>query len=300
MYIKSTFSIKDLENLTGVKAHTIRIWEKRYNLLSPERTKTNIRNYDLESFKKLLNVTFLYNQGYKISKIAKLQPDEISKLVKESSKIDSDTYAINSFKSSMFEFSNSLFSKTYDELAAKKTFRQIFISVFIPLLKEIGILWQIGTIDPIHESFISECIKQKIIVAASQDQPKKEQKNAPIFALFLPFKEMHDIGLMYANYELIKAGFKTIYLGSSIPVENLVNLKNYQSNIYYLSYLTTQPETTPINNFLEKLINILDSKEQQRVWLMGPKVKNEISTEKVRIVKGFEDFFSTIKTLKKS
>lgn len=299
MHIKSTFSIKDLENLTGVKAHTIRIWEKRYGLLSPERTETNIRTYDLENFKKLLNVTFLYNQGYKISKIAKLQQGEILKLVEKSSLIDSDSYAINSFKSAMFEFSNSLFSKTYNELAEKKSFRQIFISVFIPLLKEIGILWQIGTIDPIHESFISESIKQKIIVAINQDQPKKELKDAPIFALFLTFKEMHDIGLMYADYELIKAGVKTLYLGSSIPVENLVNLKNYHSNIYYLSYLTTQPETTPTNNFIEKLTTILDSKEQ-RVWLMGPKVKNEISTEKVRIVKDFEDFFSTIKTLKKS
>jgi DNA-binding transcriptional MerR regulator len=299
MHIKSTFSIKDLENLTGVKAHTIRIWEKRYGLLSPERTETNIRTYDLENFKKLLNVTFLYNQGYKISKIAKLQQGEILKLVEKSSLIDSDNYAINSFKSAMFEFSNSLFSKTYNELAEKKSFRQIFISVFIPLLKEIGILWQIGTIDPIHESFISESIKQKIIVAINQDQPKKEFKDAPIFALFLPFKEMHDIGLMYADYELIKAGVKTLYLGSSIPVENLVNLKNYHSNIYYLSYITTQPETTPTNNFIEKLTTILESKEQ-RVWLMGPKVKNEISTEKVRIVKDFEDFFTTIKTLKKS
>ena len=164
--VKTSFSIRDMENLSGIKAHTIRIWEKRYNLFSPERTDTNIRTYSLESLQKLLNVTLLYNNGYKISKIAKLGEDNIPVLVNEIIAEKSEkSHALNSFKLAMLNFDQALFLNTYNELKEDKSFTQIFNDVFLPLLNELGLLWQTNTISPAHEHFISNLIKQLLVLA---------------------------------------------------------------------------------------------------------------------------------------
>ena len=147
--IKVDFSIKDLEKLSGIKAHTIRIWEKRYNLLQPERTSTNIRHYSLKSLQKLLNVVFLNNNGLKISKIALLDEDEIPVNVREiASRGKVEHHAINSLKIAMLNFDQVLFYNTYNSLLQEKTFREIFYDIFIPLLNELGLLWQTDTITP--------------------------------------------------------------------------------------------------------------------------------------------------------
>ncbi len=119
--IKNEFSIKDLENLSGIKAHTIRIWEKRYNLLQPNRTDTNIRNYDLENLQKLLNVSFLNNNGYKISKISKLGERDIAMHVKEIAlKKNLENHALNAFKVAMLNFDQAHFYKIYNKLSRRK------------------------------------------------------------------------------------------------------------------------------------------------------------------------------------
>ena len=172
--IKNQFSIKDLENLTGIKAHTIRIWEKRYNLLQPKRTDTNIRFYDLESFQKLLNISYLNSNGYKISKIATLNKEEISSLVREiAAENNIESHAINAFKLSMLNFDQTLFYKTYDSLLNDKDFGEIFYDIFIPLLTEIGLLWQTDTITPAHEHFLTSLIRQKILINTEKAQSKQ-------------------------------------------------------------------------------------------------------------------------------
>ena len=154
--IKKRFSIKDLENLSGIKAHTIRIWEKRYDLLSPERTSTNIRTYSLSSLQKLLNITLLYNHGHKISKIAKIPDQNIPEMVRDIVAHNSvKNHSINAFKLSMINFDQTLFMKTYDGLQSDKKFHEIFREVFIPLLNELGMLWQTDTISPAHEHFLT-------------------------------------------------------------------------------------------------------------------------------------------------
>ena len=202
MHVKTQFSIKDLENLSGVKAHTIRIWEKRYNLLEPTRTDTNIRKYDMVNLKKLLNVTFLYNEGFKISKIASFKESEILKIVNNQAETRKEDYAITSFKTAMFEFDQNLFTQTYNQLLEEKSFREVFFEVFLPMLNEIGMLWQTGTIDPAHERFISELIKQKIILRIEAQQRKAPANSDFLFVLYLPYQEIHEIGLLYANYEI--------------------------------------------------------------------------------------------------
>ncbi|MGA1150309.1 MAG: MerR family transcriptional regulator, partial [Flavobacteriaceae bacterium] len=172
--IKSTFSIKNLENLSGIKAHTLRIWEKRYNLLEPERTDTNIRRYSLESLKKLLNVTLLYNHGFKISKIASLDSDEIPELVRSIAlKSNSEQVSINAFKLAMINFDYELFDANYLEISHHHDFEYIFLNMFMPLMRELGILWQTGAISPSHEHFITSLVKQKIHLQTESLQREK-------------------------------------------------------------------------------------------------------------------------------
>ena len=154
--IKTTFSIKDLENLSGIKAHTIRIWEKRYSLLEPMRTDTNIRLYDIQNLQKLLNVVLLTSFGYKISRISKLSSTEIENFVRKvQNEKTANNHALSAFKMAMLNFDQQLFLNTYDELLSEKDFSNIFLETFIPLLEEIGVLWTTNTISPAHEHFIS-------------------------------------------------------------------------------------------------------------------------------------------------
>ena len=153
--IESSFSIKNLENLSGIKAHTLRIWEKRYNLLVPERTDTNIRRYSLDSLKRLLNVTLLYNHGFKISKIASLNENEIPELIRSIAlKSNSEQVAINAFKLAMINFDYELFDTNYNEILQHHNFQYVFLKIFMPLMLELGILWQTGAISQSHEQFI--------------------------------------------------------------------------------------------------------------------------------------------------
>ena len=181
MFVKTQFSIKDLENLSGVKAHTIRIWEKRYNLLEPDRTQTNIRFYDLENLKRLLNVSFLYHEGYKISKIANLDEREIAQIIQEKEAKNKEGYALQAFKTAMFDFDYHSFAKVYNKLSETKSFNSIFFDIFIPLLTDIGNLWSTGSIDPAHERFISEIIRQKIMVENHNLLENLKEKKAPQF-----------------------------------------------------------------------------------------------------------------------
>jgi DNA-binding transcriptional MerR regulator len=278
--IKTVFSIKDLENLSGVKAHTIRIWEKRYALFSPERSETNIRIYNLDGLKKLLNVTHLYNEGHKISKIATLGQDEIITLTKESSTSSQNTYLINKFKTAMFSFDFDLFHKTYKEMEEQSNFNHSFENLIIPLLAEIGMLWLSGTVDPSHERFISELIRQKLSIETDKAQQQFVLKNDKIVALYLPYNEIHEIGLVYAQYLVVQAGFKTVYLGSNIPLESLTHVKKHHENLIYMTYLTTEPSTISIHQYLQDFNDIVCTDTSYDLWCLGTKA-NEIDPKKV-------------------
>jgi len=179
MLVKTKFSIKDLENLSGIKAHTIRIWEKRYNLLEPSRTDTNIRAYNLDSLKRLLNISLLYENGYKISKIATFSEIELAAIVTKLALEHEEAHSINTFKTAMFQFNQQLFADTYNALLENRSFPELFRTVFIPLLNQIGILWQTGTIDPCHERFVSEMIKQKVVLNIEQQYASKTLNDPP-------------------------------------------------------------------------------------------------------------------------
>lgn len=268
--IKNQFSIKDLENLTGIKAHTIRIWEKRYNLLQPKRTGTNIRYYDLASFQKLLNVSYLNNNGYKISKIAKMEEHKIPILVREiAAESNMEGHAINAFKLAMLNFDQGLFYNTYESLLREKDFGEIFYDIFIPLLTEIGLLWQTDTITPSHEHFLTSLIRQKILINTEKIQSKQINKSKKTFVLYLPENEIHELGLMFINYQLVEKGYQSIFLGMSVPADSLADLKKYYDEIIYLSYFTVKPEKAQIDQYLEDFCELILTNDKTELWILG-------------------------------
>ena len=271
--IQVNFSIKDLENLTGIKAHTIRIWEKRYNLLSPNRSDTNIRNYSVTSFQKLLNISYLNNNGLKISKIASLKEEEIPIKVRElASRAKVEDHAINALKMAMINFDQVLFYNTYNNLIETKTFNEVFYTVFLPLLNEIGLLWQTNTITPAHEHFLSVHIKQKILLNIERLQSLEPKPITRSDILLLPDHEIHDIGLLFVNYQLRSKGYHTIFLGESMPMESLTDLHEFFDEITFLSYFTVKPETDAIIEYIENFNNLLLKKDSSKLMLLGPKL----------------------------
>ena len=272
--IKQNFSIKDLENLCGIKAHTIRIWEKRYNLLNPERTNTNIRCYNLENLQKLLNVTYLVNSGYKISRISKLSQTEIDEYVRRIVSANSlKNQSINSFKIAMLNYDQELFLATYEELAQKSDFRQIFYTILMPFLNEVGLLWQSNTISAAHEHFVTGMIKQKILLNIENLQRSKPQRTDKRFILFLPENELNDLGLLFVNYEILLKGYRAISLGPNVPVGNLPNPDNFAEEIVYVSYFTIQPEEDTIHTYLSGLEQSMSGKKNWQFWMLGKQVK---------------------------
>ncbi|MES2487033.1 MAG: MerR family transcriptional regulator [Bacteroidota bacterium] len=267
---KKLFTIKDLENLSGIKAHTIRIWEKRYSILSPLRNDNNIRTYDTHALQKLLNIKTLNSFGYKISTIANLAEEKIPVLVREIlSNKTLNSHVISNFKLAMMNFDVPLFFSTYNTLLAEKSFRDIVYDCFIPLLEEVGELWQTETITPIHEHFISQLVKQKIISNIEKLQAEPPVKTDRIFVLYLPQGEVHDICLMLLNYELILNGYQTIYLGTNVPMESLKQIKDYFDNIAFVTCFTLYPHVDEVNKYIEHFKEEILNDESSSLYTFG-------------------------------
>ena len=271
--IKTEFTIKDLENFSGIKSHTIRIWEKRYNLFQPKRTDFNIRYYDIDSLQKLLNITILYNNGLKISKIADLTDAKIILLVREIVfKNGIESQASISLKLSMLNFDENLFNQTYNSLITQKSFRLIFIDIFMPFMNEIGFLWQVSSITPAHEHFITHLIKQKIIINIDKIQLLPQSKEAKNFVLFLPINEIHELGLLFLHFELLFHGNHSIYLGQSVPVENLKDLQKIYTNIHFVTYLTVEPSKDSVDEYLNEIYSKVLQHSNDTLWVLGSKI----------------------------
>ncbi len=296
--IKTSFSIKDLENLSGIKAHTIRIWEKRYNLLEPERTNTNIRTYNLRSLQKLMNISFLNSNGYKVSKIAALDEFQIASKVKEISyQGNTESHAFNAFKLAMLNFDQALFYNTYNRLLEEKSFREIFYELFIPIIQDIGLLWQTLTITPSHEHFLFTHIRQKVLIHIERLQSANPKPDTKTFVLFLPLNEIHDIGLLFINYELLSRGYHTIFLGESVPVENLNLLNTLYDDITYISYFTIKPYPEDVENYLTKLYSEVIENTTNSVRLIGPRFKDSKPKKTPKKMKIYDSIKKLVKDL---
>jgi MerR family transcriptional regulator, light-induced transcriptional regulator len=247
----STYSIKDLEQLSGIKAHTLRIWEQRYNLLNPKRTDTNIRYYDDSDLKLILNVALLNDNGFKISKIASMAPElmreEVMKLTDRSLTHDDQIHALTIC---MIEMDEDRFDKVLTTNIIKIGFEQTMLNIIYPFLAKIGVLWQTGAINPAQEHFISNLVRQKLIVAIDGQIPSVTGKK---FLLFLPEGELHEISLLFASYLIKSKGHKVIYLGQSTPKDDLDAVYNLLEPEYLLTVMTTLPAGETAQGYVDML-----------------------------------------------
>lgn len=244
------YSIKELEQLSGIKAHTIRIWEKRHKIIEPSRTSTNIRYYSDLDLKKIINVSLLNTYGIRISKIAHMSLDDMNKKVLEISEIENNH--IDRLVIAMVDMDEELFEKILSGLIRQFGFEKTVTEIIYPFLEKIGILWQTQNITPAHEHFISNLIRQKIIAAI--DALPIPAKAATKILLFLPEGEMHELGLLFYHFLVRKSGYRCYYLGQNVPHEDLVSVyKVHQPEIMVTSI--TSNLQIPVENYFKRLSN---------------------------------------------
>jgi len=247
----STYSIKDLEQLSGIKAHTLRIWEQRYNLLNPKRTDTNIRFYDDLDLKLILNVALLNDNGYKISKIASMDDKEMrAEVMKLTDRTLTHDDQIHALTICMIEMDEERFDKVLSTNILKLGFEQTMMNIVYPFMSKIGVLWQTGAINPAHEHFISNLVRQKLIVAIDGQVVSGDGKK---FLLFLPEGELHEISLLFASFLIKSKGNKVIYLGQNTPYDDLITVYNIHRPDYMMTVITTSPTSENAQEYLNLL-----------------------------------------------
>lgn len=251
----SNYSIKDLEQLSGIKAHTLRIWEQRYNIINPKRTDTNIRTYDDKDLKLVLNISLLKDHNYKISEIAKLSLEELSKEVLTiSDKQLNYPDQIHALTIAMIDIDEERFEKIMSTNILQFGFENMMINIIYPFLSRIGTLWITGSIGPAQEHFITNLIRQKIVVAIDGQiiKPTSESKK---YILYTPEGEFHEMQLLFANFILRARNNKVIYLGQSMPFSELEFICKHHKPDCLFTVITSTPGQDDIQQYINKLGN---------------------------------------------
>ena len=248
------FTIKDLENLSGIKAHTIRIWEQRYTFLKPQRTATNIRYYSNQELKMLLNISLLNKYGYKISHINRMKNEELrEKLLSLSGSQAQQERIVNDLIQHMIDLNIDEFEKVLDQFISTRGIEKAITYIIFPFLERIGILWLTDHINPAQEHLITNIIRQKIIVGIENIVTPLELKTTVL--LFMPENEHHELGLLFMNYLLKSRGVKTIYLGANVPLSDLEFVADLKKPDYIYTHLTTVMKEFNFEKFINNLKN---------------------------------------------
>ena len=266
------FSIKDLENLSGIKAHTIRIWEQRYKLLEPNRSETNIRTYPNKEYVKLLNISMLNANGIKISKISTLSEAQIETKLNALIEIENNYFGkqVNDLLVAMVNLDLFAFNSVYNTCRVKYSFSDVFLSILIPLFDKIGVLWQTNSILSAHESFISNLVRQKLYTEIDKVSKLDVIDKSNLFVIFLSLNEIHDLGALFMYYKLLFNHKYVIYLGVNINEKTLTILEDLEFNkITYLMHGTTEPGANKMSAFAKNLKSLL--KPDDKFFLAGRK-----------------------------
>lgn len=294
----TSYSIKDLEKISGIKAHTIRIWEQRYDLLTPMRSDTNIRSYDDDQAKKLLNVSTLVHSGLKISQISKLSPNQLAEQLEEVHQNQSEENnkyfpQIHSMIGATMNYDEEAFNKELNASTNLYGFEDTFENVVYPVLKRIGLLWTKDQLNPAQEHFLSNLIKQKVYRAI--DQLPDVHTSSKHFVLFLAEWEDHEMGLLYGNYLLKKNGIKVTFLGPKVPAHNLIETINTLNPDYLLTFLIAGilPET------LKKYFNEISDHTTTKLLISGnPGIVKLLNSNKnmqaLKSIGDFKDFINFV------
>ena len=249
----SVYSIKDLERYSGIKAGTLRIWESRYNLLSPQRSSTNIRSYSNEDLRHIMNIGFLNKRGIKISKIADLSPKQIhERVIGISEKQFAADVQIEQLFVAMLDYNEALFLEIFTQCVQKIGFEQTMTDVIYPFLQKLGVMWHAGIVNPGQEHFMLQLIRQKLLVAIDSHVTKGLIKS-PRFLLYLPENEFHELALLFYNYWLRSRGYSTVYLGQSVPYEDVLKAFKQIKPEILLTVITCPKEEFEIQSYLKAL-----------------------------------------------
>jgi MerR family transcriptional regulator, light-induced transcriptional regulator len=284
----SQYSIRDLEQLSGIKAHTLRIWEQRYRILVPKRSDTNIRTYTDNELKLLLNISTLKDHGYKISEIAKLREEEIKeevfsisdKQIQYSDQIQALTIAMIDIDEQTFE---TIINKNIHTHGIEKT----MINVIYPFLTRVGILWLSGSIGPSQEHFITNLIRQKIIVEIDK-LPTNYSPDAQKVIVYTPEGEYHEIGILFAYYVFKNAGKRVVYLGQSLPFEELKFIVEKEKPSFVFSAFTSFSTPQDVQNYVTRIGTTFHG---QTIYLTGMQIVSQKLdfTKNVVIINSLEE-----------
>jgi DNA-binding transcriptional MerR regulator len=267
----ATYSIKDLEKISGIKSHTIRIWEKRYNLINPKRTQTNIRFYSDADLRKLLNIAILVRNGIKISKIATFKNEDLGeKVLLVSQKLGKVEDTLENLILAMIEVNEDKFERQLSDLIIKLGFEAAFTKYLQPFFERVGVLWQTGTIVPAQEHFVSNLIRQKIIVGIDTHR-QTEIKKQTTFVLFLPEGEFHELGLLFMQYILRKRNYKTLYFGQSVPVADLVIAKEILKEPVIICNISTPVTNKKSKDFITNLTQLF---HEEKIIITGSQLQS--------------------------
>lgn len=281
-----TFSIRDIENLSGIKAHTIRVWEQRYGLIMPGRKESRHREYTNEDLKQILRVSYLYHQGYKISKIARMSKEEIISLSLQYDSHSSIEVFVNQLIEAALDFDEESFETVIDTLILKWGFENAFLNVVYPFLKKIGLLWMTGNVLPAQEHFSTTLIRKKIIITID-GLTNVTDVESEIMLLFTPKGEFHEIPLLLSHYFLKKNGYRIMYLGINTSIEVLANYA--ESNPFFNLYfhlLTNFTDKEP-DAYLKELADALPGK---KIFASGPVFsENANYSDQVQIIQSFRE-----------
>ncbi len=249
------FSISQLAQFSGIKPHTIRMWEQRYNALTPNRTEGNTRYYDNSQLRRLLNLVSLSNADYKISEISVMTDKKLFKLVEEfQDKTDikpANEYFISQLIASGMSYDEQRFDKIFSHCLLRYGMKDIYLSVIYPVLVRMGIMWAGDTLPPAHEHFISNLFRQKLFTAIDSLPPPKTGLDS--WLLFLPEDEFHEMGLLFAHYLIRLSGKKVIYLGSNIPEQSLTDAVKGTAARNLLLFLVHNDSSAVVQEYLNGL-----------------------------------------------
>lgn len=253
-----SFTIKDLENLSGIKAHTIRIWEQRYQFLKPSRTETNIRYYSCDELKKLLNVALLNKYGFKISHIDKMREEELSeKIMSLTGNEALQERIINELIQAMIDLDMDKLEDTLDRYIHSKGIERAITQIIFPFLEKIGVLWLTNHINPAQEHLVTNIIRQKLVVGIDQVRSSLHSRKSVL--LFLPEGEHHEIGLLFVHYLLKSRGVNVIYLGANVPMADVEYVVKLKKPDYLFSHLTSVTHKFNFDKFLAAITKKIDS-----------------------------------------
>jgi DNA-binding transcriptional MerR regulator len=290
---QNIYLIKDLENLTGIKAHTIRIWELRHKLLKPLRTNTNIRQYSESDLKKILNINLLYSDGIKISKIARLSDTDIIDKATEliESKSGDTPVDVKILTDAILEMNSDKMRKILDDVYKEKGIVQLYQEVVVPVLVKIGELWQLNTLNIAHEHIFSNVLREFIITLSNGVSTSRIGKK---IILFLPADEQHELPLLLYQFLLREKGWECIYLGQKVP---FVDFEKSYHKFNPDMVITSMIKSISEKQFVTTLERFLSAVPHEKLCLSGSntvtyfdKIPKTVST--IHSMNDFEEIFS--------